>query len=188
MDRETAVARKRVQDAETPIMQQQEHMRNVEKVRSTTTKSETTFQEMLNAIVDSLSNLASSDDEEGGDDKDDDEEDTELSKLSKDDEPGWVMGTISKIIQHRMESLWPKHIRLDQLTQPGWGDAADYFCERDMKYATTELKFLAVVKPQTDTAAATPSLQHLESLCRLLISSPDTQKCCKCHLEQEVVQ
>jgi len=30
-DRETAVARKRVQDAETAIMQGQEHMRNVEK-------------------------------------------------------------------------------------------------------------------------------------------------------------
>ena len=38
MDRETAVARKGVQDAETAIMQEQEHMTNVEKVRSTTPK------------------------------------------------------------------------------------------------------------------------------------------------------
>ena len=37
---ETAVARKRVQDAETAMMQEQEHMENVEKGRSTTIKPE----------------------------------------------------------------------------------------------------------------------------------------------------
>jgi len=59
---------------------------------------------MLNAIGDSLSDLASSDDEQDGEDEEDDEEDTELGKLSDDDEPGWVMGTITKTVQHRMES------------------------------------------------------------------------------------
>jgi len=53
---------------------------------------------MLNAIGDSLSNLESSDDAEDGDDEDDDEKDTELGKRSKDDEPGWVMGTITKTV------------------------------------------------------------------------------------------
>jgi len=112
-DRETAVARKRVQDAETAIMQEQEHMMDVEKGRSTTRMPETTFEEMLNAIGDSLSDLASADDEEDGEDVDDDEEDTELGKLSEDDEPGWVMGTISKMVQHRMESFRQKEMRLD---------------------------------------------------------------------------
>ena len=37
LDGETAVARNLVQDAETAIMQEQEHMRNVEKARLTTT-------------------------------------------------------------------------------------------------------------------------------------------------------
>ena len=46
VDRATTVARKRVQDAETAIMQELEHMRNVEKVRWTTTKPERTFEEM----------------------------------------------------------------------------------------------------------------------------------------------
>ena len=68
MDREIAVARKRVQDTETAIMQEQEHMRNVAKARSTTTKPDTIVQEMLPAIRDSLSNLASSEDEEDGED------------------------------------------------------------------------------------------------------------------------
>jgi hypothetical protein len=123
---------------------------------------------MLNAIRDSLSNLASSDDEQDGEDEEDDEEDTELGKLSDDDEPGWVMGTITKTVQHRMESFHPKQMRLDELSQPGWGDAANYFHERDMKYGTAELKVPAVVKHRMDTTAATPSLttvgKHMQTL------------------------
>ena len=132
-------------------MQEQEHMRNIEKARSTTTKPDTALQEMLNAIADSLSDLASSEDE------DDDEDYSDLGKLSEDDEPGWVMGTISKTVQHCMESFRQKQMMLDELTQLGWGNVADYFSETDMMYRTTELKVPAVVKPQADIAAATPS-------------------------------
>jgi len=168
VERETAVARKRVQDAKTAMMQEQEHMENVEKGRSTTTKSEITFEEMFNAIGDSLSDLASSDVEEDGEDQDDDEEDTGHGKLSEDDEPGWVMGTSSKTVQHRMESFRQMQLRLDQLTQPGWGDMADNFCERDMKYGTTEWKIPAVRKTQEDSTAVTPSPttfgEHMQAL------------------------
>jgi len=103
---------------------------------------------MLNAMGDCLSNLASSEDEEDGEDKDEDEENTGHGKLSEDDEPGWVMGTISKTVQHRKESFRQNQMRLDELTQPGWEDAEDYFRERDMQYGTTELKVPAVGKPQ----------------------------------------
>jgi len=57
-----------------------------------------------------------------------------------------------------MESFRQKQMRLDELMQPGWGDKADYFCQRDMKYRMTELKVPAVVKPPTDTTPATTSL------------------------------
>jgi len=114
------------------MIQELEHMENVEKGRSTTTKPEITFEEMLNAIGDSLSDLASSDDEEDGEDEDNDEEDTGHGKVSEDDKPGWVMGTISRTVQHGMEIFRHKQLRLDELTQPGWGDAADYFGETDM--------------------------------------------------------
>ena len=132
-------------------------MRNVEKARSTTTKPETSFVELLNAFIGSLRNLASSEDEEDGEDEDDDKDDTDLGKLSEDDEPGWVMGTFSKTVRHHMESFRQKHMRLDELRKPGWGDAAEYCRERDMKYRMTELKVPAVVMPQTDTTAATQS-------------------------------
>jgi len=154
VERETAVARKRVQDAETALMQD---MMTAENECATTGKPETTFEEMLNPIGDSLSDLASSHDEQDGEDKEDDEEDTELGKLSDDDEPGWVMGTITKTVQHRMESFRQKQMRLDELTQPGWGDAANNFRERDMRYGTAELMVPAVVKPQIDSTTATPS-------------------------------
>jgi hypothetical protein len=71
----------------------------------TTTKPEITFEEMLNAVGDSLGDLESSEDEEDGEDEDDDEEDTEHGKMSEDNEPGWVMGTIPKTVQHRMETV-----------------------------------------------------------------------------------
>jgi hypothetical protein len=58
------------------MMQEQEHMGKVEKGQSTTTKPEITFEEVLNAIGDSLSALASSEDEENGEDEEDDESDT----------------------------------------------------------------------------------------------------------------
>jgi hypothetical protein len=95
------------------MMKAQEHMGTVEKGRSTTTKPEITFEEMLNAIGDSLSDLESSEDEEDGEVEDDDEEDTGHGKLSEDDEPCWVMGTISKMVHHCMERFRQKQIRLD---------------------------------------------------------------------------
>jgi len=156
VERETAVARKRVEDAETAIKQRQEDMSNVEKAGLTTREPEKTFEEMLNAIRDSLSDLASSDDEEDAEDEEQDD-DTEQGKLSEDDEPGWVMGTISKSVQRRMEKFWPKQMKLAELTQPGWGDAADYFPEIDTKYGTSELKVPAIIKSQTDHVAAAPS-------------------------------
>jgi len=118
VDRETAVARKGDQDAETAIKEEQEHMTTVEMARSTTTKHEPTFERKLNAMADSLSNLSSSKDEEVGEDEDHDEEELKLGTRSEDDEPGWVMGTISKTVEHRMESVRQRRMMLDKLTQP----------------------------------------------------------------------
>jgi hypothetical protein len=112
---------------------------------------------MMNASRDSLSDLASSEDKEDGEDEDDHEEDTGHGKLGEDDEPGGVISTNSKTVQHHVESFLQKQMMLDELMRPGWGDAADYFSERDMKYKTTELKVTAVRKTQIDVTAAIPS-------------------------------
>jgi hypothetical protein len=106
---------------------------------------------MLVVIGDSLSDLASSDDGEDG--EEDDDEETEQGNLSKDDEPGWVMGTITKMVQQHMERFRQKQMKLDEVTKPGCEDAADYFRERDKKYGTTELRVPAVVQPQTNDDA-----------------------------------
>jgi hypothetical protein len=45
-------------------------------------------------------------------------------------------------------------MKLDEITQLGWGDAVDYIHERDQKYGTTELKVLAFVKPYTHNYTA----------------------------------
>ena len=58
---------------------------------------------MVVAIGDSLSHLASSDDVKDGDDEVDEE--TEQGKQSDDDEPSWVIGTITTMVQPRMERI-----------------------------------------------------------------------------------
>ena len=78
---------------------------------------EKTFQEMMVAIGDGLSDLASSNYGEDGDDEDDEE--TEQGQLSEDDEPGWVIGTMTKMVQQRLERFRQKMMKLDELTQPG---------------------------------------------------------------------
>jgi len=100
-------------------MQELENMTNAEKAGLTTRKPKKRLKEMLNVIGDSLSNLASSDDEEDGEDEVDEKENTQLGKLSKDDEPSWVMGTISRTVQQCMEGFLQKQMRSDKLMQPG---------------------------------------------------------------------
>jgi hypothetical protein len=72
--RETTLARQWVEDAETAIEQQQHDIRNAETAELTTTKPETTFEEMFNHIGDSLRDLASSEEGEDGENEDGDEE------------------------------------------------------------------------------------------------------------------
>jgi len=178
VERETAVARMRIQDAETAIMQMLNDRTTTENVWATTRKAETSLGEMLNPIRDNVSDLASSDEEQDGEDEDYDEDDTALGKLSEDDEPGWVMGTIFKTLQHGLESFRQKRMKLDELTQPGCGDATNYLSERDMKYGNTEWRVPAGVKHQIDTTAATPSSttfgEHMQTLDIVRGESPMT--------------
>ena len=76
-------------------------MRHAEIAGLTSRESEKTSEVMLVAIGDSLSDLASSPDGEDGEEEDDEE--TEQGNLSEDDKTGWVMGTITKTVQQRME-------------------------------------------------------------------------------------
>jgi hypothetical protein len=66
------------------------------------------------------------------------------------------MGTITKMVHQHMERFRKKHMKLDELTQPGWEDAADYFNEQDKKYGTFELRVLAVVPPHPDDDTLAP--------------------------------
>jgi len=141
-------------------------MTNTEIARMTSKDCAKKFGEMLVAIGDSLSDLASSDDGEDGEAEDDDE--TEQGKLSQDDKPGWAMDTIMKTVKQWMEKFWQKQMMLDQLTQLGWEDAANYFCERDTKYGTSELSVPAVVQLQTNEDAPAPPLTTFGELMKSL--------------------
>jgi len=154
VERETAGARKQVEDTEAAVQQEQDNMTHADIAGLTSRQPERTFEEMQVAMGYSLSDLACSDDGEAGEDEDDEE--TEQGKLSEDDKAGWVMGTITKTVQQRMERFRQKQMKLDELTQPGLEDAADFFRERDKKYGTCELRVPAVVQPQTNDDSQAP--------------------------------
>jgi len=155
------VARKQVEDADASVQQEQDNMKHAEIAGLMYTDPGKMFEEMLVAIGHSLSDLASSDN--GEDAEDEDEEGTEQGELTEDDEPGWVMGAITKTVQQHMERFQQKQMKLDELTQPGWQDAADYSREQDKKYGTFELRVPAVVQLQTnDGAPATPPTSFVD--------------------------
>jgi len=94
VERLTAGAGTRFEDAEAVVQQEQDDTRKAENVWLTNWAPQKTYHEMMVTIGDSLSDLAPSDNGEDGEDEDD--EGTEQGQLSEDDEPGWVMGTITK--------------------------------------------------------------------------------------------
>jgi len=71
-----------------------------------------------------------------------------------------------------MERFWQKQVKLEELTQPSWGDAADYFREREKKYGSSELKVPAVVTPQSDDNAAVPAPTTFAELIEYIDSVP----------------
>jgi len=170
VERETARARKWVEGAEAAVQQEQENTKHAEIVGLIPREPALAFEEIMVAIWDSLSDLASSDNGDDGDDEDNDK--TEQGKLSEDDEPGWVMGTITKIVQQCMERFRQKQMKLDELTHTGWEDAADYFGERNLKYGTLNLRVPAIVQLQTDDDAAAPSSKIFRELMESLMSVP----------------
>jgi len=106
VERETTVAWKRVEDADAAIRRMQEDTGTTENSELITRVPEKMFEEMMVAIPESLTDLASSDDGEDWEDLYDGE--MEQGKLSEDDKPGWVMCTIAKMEQQRMETFRKK--------------------------------------------------------------------------------
>jgi hypothetical protein len=80
VERETAGARKQVEDAEVAVQKEQAYMKYAEIAELTNRKLEMTFEEMMVAIGDSLSDLACSGDRE---DQEDEHADTVHDKLSE---------------------------------------------------------------------------------------------------------
>jgi len=134
---------------------------------------------MLNAHRKSLSDLAYSDTREDGEDTDDDEQDSVPGKLSEDDKPLWLMGTIYKMIKHGSKRFRQDQIWLDELTKPGWRDMLNHFHWRDMNCNMAIFRVPAVINPQTTIFNLHLYQQPLQNSQSLLIPSPENTKCHK---------
>jgi len=105
----------RVNDVEVAVQHNKDDMQHAKITGLTIKEPKQTFEEMNVALRDSLSDIASSDNGQDGEHEDDQE--TEQSKLSEDDEPGWVMGTVTKTSKQCMERFQQRQKKLDGLTQ-----------------------------------------------------------------------
>jgi hypothetical protein len=65
--------------------------------------------------------------------------------------------TISPPVLQRVQRFRLKLIKLNELTHPGWEDAADNFRATDQKYRTFESSIPAVIELWTDGIAAAPA-------------------------------
>jgi hypothetical protein len=117
VERETAEARKLVEGVEATIRQELEDTEAAENVRLMTLEPKKMYAGMGLAIRNSKSDLPSSDDGEDGEHEDTEEVAQDL--LSKDDEHGWMKGTITKIVQLQIDMFWKQQRKLDESTQPG---------------------------------------------------------------------
>ena len=126
--------------------------------------------EIMVAIGDSLSDLASSDN--GGDGHNANDEETEQGQLSEDDGPGWVMGTITKTVQLHMERFRQQEKKVEELTQPGSQEAAYYLREIDGKHGTSGLWVPAVFGAHRIDDAASLAATTIGELVECLDSLP----------------
>jgi hypothetical protein len=163
VERETLAARKRVEEAQAAVQQAQNKSEQIENELPAVERQQPTFEQMLDAIGDSLSDIASSDDDY--DEEEEEEDDDEDSVAEDEAETGWVAGSIPQSVQKRIDNHRQKQMKLDELTRPGWEDAANYFRERDKKYNTAKLLVPTVDNAATILAAAAPTTfgEHIDS-------------------------
>ena len=170
VEREAAGAQKRVEDVETAIRQEQQDTDASGNWELTTRGLEKTLLEMILAMGDNLSDIGSSDDGEDG--AHEDNEETVQGQLCEVDEHGWVMGTMNKKVPQHMERFRLKQMKLDELTQPGWEDTANYFHEGVKMYCISELRVQAVIQSQTKDDAAEPAPTSFGQLIHCLDNVP----------------
>lgn len=125
------MARKQNQQAETPIKPEQKDMRNADMVGLKTRKPKTIFHKILNEFGDSKRDLPGLENREDGECSDEDEDDIVMCKLSEDDRPCQVLGTISRTIPHHLHRFQRMQIKIYMLVQLGKGNMAEDFGQRD---------------------------------------------------------
>jgi len=96
------------------------------------------------------------------------------------------MGTISEPVLQYMERFRQKHMKLDELTHPGWQDTVNHFCDRDKNCGTLKLRVLAVVEQHADDNSAAPAPTTFGQLIQCLDIAPGISHMRQGTFDQEV--
>jgi hypothetical protein len=101
---ELAAARKGVEQTERACEQQQQDITNADNARITTRDFEIRCPKMIIATA-AIPNGFGFFVNVGNEDHENDQ-DTVLSKLTEEDKPSWVVGTVSKMVHQQIERYW----------------------------------------------------------------------------------
>lgn len=172
VERETAAARKRAEEADLAWALEKERLASVSAVdqHPETAESARSFNQMLEDIGESIDDVATSGEEdEDNEDDDDDEEDEEDIEGESDEEEGsgWVPDIVQKSAQRRIDAFREKCMWIEEMTRSGWEDADKYFRERDEKYGVTGKGSSSAQNeddlPSVESVSPTPLLQQTYS-------------------------
>ena len=166
VERETAVARRRVEEADAAWELEKERLAaEALDGASTASKSKTTFAEMLKGIDDSIDDIATSDEDDEDDEDEDEEEDDIEGEIKADgtmDISDGPAGVVEERAQKRIDTFREMCKQIDEVTRPGWEAAENYFRERDKKYNCGIYGSMAAETPISECASHSEDTKQIE--------------------------
>jgi hypothetical protein len=141
VERETEVARRRVEAADAAVKEDMERQYATSAQMPPAANPKKTFEELLALVGDDIDNVVPSDDD------DDEEEDEELDSDEDEDihdgsldEDGFVPGQINKTTMAEITAARARTSRMFELTKEGYAEAEAFWRKRDQEVGVDTLK------------------------------------------------
>jgi hypothetical protein len=147
VERETQVARQRVEAADAAVNEDMEREYVPGAMPSASTKKRT-FEELLALVGDDLDNVVPSDDDDDDDEEEPDEDEDEKEWADDDD---FVPGQMDKTTMAEIAAARARTSRMFELTKEGYAEAEAFWRKRDEEVGVDTLKHGSLPVPSAET-------------------------------------
>jgi hypothetical protein len=146
VERETQVARQRVEAADAAV---NEDMENEYGAPPAVRTKKRTFEELLALVGDDLDNVVPSDDDDDDDDEEEPDEDEDEKEWADDDD--FVPGQMDKTTMAEIAAARARTSRIFELTKEGYAEAEAFWRKRDEEVGVDTLKHGRLPVPRSET-------------------------------------